>query len=89
MKPSTKLLAIVGILPVIGDFIEDMNDEKIFTKAIKMRANHLLEEIRKSDQRLIGDAGEEIWNQQMDIQMAFRQWLKNAENEQERENQSN
>lgn len=81
MKPSTKLLAIVGILPVLGDFIEDLNDEKIFTKAIKMRANHLLDEIRKSDKRLLDDADQDIWNQQMDIQMAFRQWLKNAENE--------
>ena len=84
MKPSTKILAIVGILPVIGDFIEDLNDEKIFTKAIKMRANHLLDEIRKSDKKLLDDAGAEIWNQQMDIQMAFRQWLKQAEDEQER-----
>jgi len=84
MKPSTKILAIVGILPVIGDFIEDMNDEKIFTKAIKMRANHLLDEIRKSDKRLLDDAGIEIWNQQMDIQLAFRQWLQQAEDEQTR-----
>ena len=85
MKPSTKLLAIVGILPVIGDFIEDMNDEKIFTRSIKQKANMLLDEIRRSDQRLIGDAGEEVWNQQMDIQMAFRQWLKQAEDDKERE----
>jgi hypothetical protein len=84
MKPSTKLIAIVGILPVLGDFIEDMNDEKIFTKAIKMRANHLLDEIRKSDKRLLDDAGIEIWNQQMDIQLAFRQWLQQAEDEQTR-----
>jgi len=82
MKIQTKLLAIVGILPVLGDFIEDLNDEKIFTKAIKMRANHLLDEIRKSDKRLIDDANQEIWDQQMDIQMAFRQWLQNAEDEQ-------
>jgi hypothetical protein len=81
MKLSTKILAIVGILPVLGDFIEDMNDEKIFTKAIKMRANMLLDEIRRSDKRLLDDAGAEIWNQQMDIQMAFRQWLKQAEDE--------
>jgi len=84
MKTSTKILAIVGVLPVIGDFIEDLNDEKIFTKAIKMRANHLLDEIRKSDKRLLDDAGAEIWNQQMDIQMAFRQWLKQAEDDKER-----
>ena len=84
MKASTKILAIVGILPVIGDFIEDMNDEKIFTKAIKMRANHLLDEIRKSDKKFLDDAGIEIWNQQMDIQMAFRQWLQNAEDDKER-----
>ena len=81
MKPSTKIIAIVGILPVLGDFIEDMNDEKIFTKAIKMRANHLLDEIRKADKKFLDDAGIEIWNQQMDIQMAFRQWLKQAEDE--------
>jgi hypothetical protein len=84
MKPSTKILAIVGILPVLGDFIEDLNDEKIFTKAIKMRANHLLDEIRKSDKRLLDDANQEIWNQQMDIQIAFRQWLQNAEDESNR-----
>jgi len=84
MKPSTKIIAIVGILPVLGDFIEDMNDEKIFTKAIKMRANHLLDEIRKSDKRLLDDADQDIWNQQMDIQMAFRQWLKQAEDDKER-----
>jgi hypothetical protein len=84
MKPSTKILAIVGILPVLGDFIEDLNDEKIFTKAIKMRANHLLDEIRKSDKRLLDDADQDIWNQQMDIQMAFRQWLKQAEDDKER-----
>lgn len=82
MKLSTKLIAIVGILPVLGDFIEDLNDEKIFTKAIKMRANHLLDEIRKSDKRLLDDANQEIWDQQMDIQLAFRQWLQNAEDEQ-------
>ena len=82
MKPSTKILAIVGILPVLGDFIEDMNDEKIFTKSIKQKANMLLDEIRKSDKKLLDDAGAEIWNQQMDIQMAFRQWLKQAEDEQ-------
>lgn len=84
MKIQTKLIAIVGILPVLGDFIEDLNDEKIFTKAIKMRANHLLDEIRKSDKRLLDDADQEIWNQQMDIQMAFRQWLQNAEDDKER-----
>ena len=84
MKPSTKILAIVGILPVLGDFIEDLNDEKIFTKAIKMRANMLLDEIRRSDKRLLDDADQDIWNQQMDIQMAFRQWLKQAEDEQTR-----
>ena len=72
----------MGILPVLGDFIEDLNDEKIFTKAIKMRANHLLDEIRKSDKRLLDDANQEIWDQQMDIQLAFRQWLQNAEDEQ-------
>jgi len=84
MKASTKLIAIVGILPVLGDFIEDINDKKIFTKAIKMRANDLLDEIRKSDKKFLDDAGEEIWNQQMDIQLAFRQWLKQAEDEQTR-----
>jgi hypothetical protein len=84
MKLSTKLIAIVGILPVLGDFIEDLNDEKVFTKAIKMRANHLLDEIRKSDKRLLDDANQEIWNQQMDIQIAFRQWLQNAEDDKTR-----
>lgn len=81
MKIETKLLAIAGILPVLGDFIEDLNNERIFTKAIKMRANHLLDEIRKSDNRLLNGANMEIITQQNDIQLAFRQWLKQAEDD--------
>lgn len=83
LKIETKLIAIVGILPVLGDFIEDLNDEKIFKRIIKQKASILLEEIRKTDERLIGDATEDIWEQQMNIQLAFRQWLKQAEDDKE------
>ena len=57
MKPAKetekKLLALCGVLPVLADFIEDLNMEHVFTKNIKRKANLLLEEIRKTDEGIL------------------------------------
>lgn len=79
MKDTTKLLALTGILPVIADFIEDLNDNGIFTKTLKMKANHLYEEIRKIDKQISNHSDKEIHKQHVDIGIEFRRWLQNLE----------
>jgi hypothetical protein len=79
MKPTKetekKLLALCGVLPVLADFIEDLNMEHIFTKNIKRKANLLLEEIRKTDEGILKNTDLQSQTQQIDIQIAFRQWV--------------
>jgi hypothetical protein len=71
-----KLIVLTAILPVLGDYIEDLNDANIFKKNVKRRANMFLDEIRKTDRLIIDNADVEAQNQQIDIQLAFRQWVK-------------
>jgi hypothetical protein len=70
-----KLIVLTAILPVLGDYIEDLNDANIFKKNVKRRANMFLDEIRKTDRLIIDNADVEAQNQQIDIQREFRQWV--------------
>lgn len=71
-----KLIVLTAILPVLGDYIEDLNDANIFKRNIKRKANLFLDEIRKTDRLIIDSAVSDAMNQQVDIQRAFRQWVK-------------
>lgn len=71
-----KLIVLTAILPVLGDYIEDLNDSNIFKQNIKRKANLFLDEIRKTDRLIIDSAVSDAMNQQVDIQRAFRQWVK-------------
>lgn len=84
-EKNKKLLVLCGVLPVLADFIEDLNMEKTFTKTIKHRANSLMEEIRKNDERLLNNTGLELQTQQIEIQLSFRKWV----NENFKEDESN
>ena len=72
MTQEQKLLAVVGILPVIADLIEDV---KLY-QLPKKYANMFIDEVRKVDNIIIKDAELEAQSQQVNIQRAFRQWLK-------------
>ena len=77
MKTETKLLAAIGIMPVLADFLEDQN----FNQQMKMVANDLIASIRRFDNYFMRDADIELIDQQVNIQLAFRQWLKSMEND--------
>jgi hypothetical protein len=77
MKQETKLLGAIGIMPVLADFLEDQN----FNQQMKMVANDLIASIRRFDNYFMRDADIELIDQQVNIQLAFRQWLKSMENE--------
>lgn len=81
MTKEQKLVALCAFLPVMRDFMEDLNDQNVFRQGLKNKANMLLQEIDKVDREILrideGNA-EQIWNEQINLQIAFRQWI--AEN---------
>jgi hypothetical protein len=77
MKTETKLLGASGIMPVLADFLEDQE----FNQQTKMVANDLIASIRRFDNYFMRDADIELIDQQIQIQIAFRQWLKSMEYE--------
>jgi hypothetical protein len=79
MKIEKKLVALTAFLPVLADFIEDLNDQFVFKQDLKRKANILADEIRKVDNRLLNtneSNREEIFKQQIDLQIEFRNWIK-------------
>lgn len=78
MKREKKLVALAAFLPVLADFIEDLNDQSVFRQGLKNKANMLLQEIHKVDRsvlRIDELHAEHVWNEQVDLQRAFRQWI--------------
>jgi hypothetical protein len=75
MTKEHKLLALCGVLPVLGDFIEDLNDQGVFKRVIKQKATMLLQEIQKVDATILAGGNMDIFQQQIEIQQSFRQWV--------------
>lgn len=78
MTKNHKLVTLSAILPVLADFIEDLNDQYVFKQDLKRKANILADEIRKVDYKVLqvyGEKREEIYSQQVDLQLLFRQWI--------------
>lgn len=71
----SKLLTLVGVLPVLADYMEDLNSS-VFTKQLKNKCNLLLTEIRKIDVKLMQGTDIKTIEQQHNIGLAFRQWQK-------------
>ncbi len=76
IETEKKLLVLCGVLPVLADYIEDLNMEFVFSKNIKRKANMLMDEIRQNDERILKHTDMQTQTQQVDIQIAFRQWVK-------------
>jgi hypothetical protein len=71
MTNEQKLLAS-QLLPVLADFLEDVPMQQL----AKMKRNRLVQEIRSFDAFLMVGADIEAMDQQIELQQAFRQWLK-------------
>ncbi len=71
MTQEQKLIAIVALLPVIADLMEDVP----LYRMCKRHGNAFIDEVRKVDDVIIKDAELDAQSQQVDIQRAFRQWL--------------
>ena len=71
MTNEQKLLA-AQLLPVLADFLEDVPMQHL----AKMKRNRLIQEIRSFDSFLMVGADLEAMDQQIALQQAFRQWIK-------------
>jgi hypothetical protein len=71
MTHEQKLLA-AQLLPVLADFLEDVPMQHL----AKMKRNRLVTEIRSFDAFLMVGADLEAMDQQIALQQAFRQWIK-------------
>jgi predicted urease superfamily metal-dependent hydrolase len=81
MTREQKLVALCAFLPVLADFIEDLNDQSIFRQDLKRKANMLLQEIQRTDRavlRIDEENAEQVYNEQIDLQRAFRQWIEES-----------
>jgi hypothetical protein len=78
MKKEKKLVALTAFLPVLADFIEDLNDQYVFKQTLKRKANILADEIQKVDRdilRIDGENAGKIFDEQIQLQILFRQWI--------------
>ena len=83
MTKEQKLVALAAFLPVLADFIEDLNDQSVFRQGLKNKANMLVAEIEKADRSVlrIDEANaEQIFNDQIELQQSFRKWIQETIN---------
>jgi hypothetical protein len=69
---------LTAFLPVLADFIEDLNDQYVFKQTLKRKANILADEIQKVDREILRIDGEnagKIFDEQIQLQILFRQWI--------------
>jgi|LauGreDrversion4_2_1035121.scaffolds.fasta_scaffold1109914_2 hypothetical protein len=76
---AQKMLVLAGVLPVLADMIEDLNDN-LFKQTLKFKAKALYDEIRKNDEMILKNTGVELATEQVNIQRAFHLWVKSGFN---------
>ena len=83
MTNTKKLVALTCFLPVLADFIEDLNDQYVFKQTLKRKANILAAEIQKVDREILRIDGEnagKIFDEQIQLQILFRNWIEETIN---------
>ena len=79
MKKDLKLVMVTSLLPVFADFIEDLNEEKAFKRQAKIKTQNIMHQIRSLDEFIMNEASKQAGEEQVNIQIAFRQWVQSAQ----------
>lgn len=88
MTKEKKLVALVGILPVMLDFMEDIRYDfpKVYSRQIKKSGNDFIEAVEKQCgdlySRINGESDEDLkdfYNDVISVGISFRQWLDQEE----------
>jgi hypothetical protein len=81
-----KMAALVSILPVMMDYMEDIKEiyPKVYSKRVKMFGNDFIKEVERNSDNLYRQiAGEDdkelmaFYQQINDLGVAFNDWLRN------------
>ena len=78
-QTEQELVAAIGILPVLADFLEDLN----FSQTMKMKVNHTINSIRSLDNYIMRYAPIEVVEEQHNVALWFRNELKKLRDEKE------
>tara|TARA_B110000285_G_scaffold213001_1_gene256989 strand:+ start:884 stop:1129 length:246 start_codon:yes stop_codon:yes gene_type:complete len=81
MKKESKLLSTVFCLPVMRDFLEDLVDDKTLRQEAKKHANEVIRAIDRYSKYMMRDNDQETGEQAIDLELWFRQTLKQLEND--------
>ena len=76
-QKEQELVAAIGILPVLADFLEDLN----FSQQMKMKVNHTIASIRSLDNYVMRYAPVEVVEEQHNVALWFRNELKKLRDE--------
>jgi hypothetical protein len=76
-QKEQELVAAIGILPVLADFLEDLN----FSQTMKMKVNHTIASIRSLDNYIMRYAPIEVVEEQHNVALWFRNELKKLRDE--------
>ena len=81
LKKESKLLSTVFCLPVMRDFLEDLVDDKTLRQEAKKHANEIIRAIDRYSKYMMRDNDQETGEQAIDLELWFRQTLKQLEND--------
>tara|TARA_R110000868_G_scaffold22513_1_gene92406 strand:+ start:128 stop:376 length:249 start_codon:yes stop_codon:yes gene_type:complete len=81
LKKESKLLSTVFCLPVMRDFLEDLVDDKTLRQEAKKHANEVIRAIDRYSKYMMRDNDQETGEQAIDLELWFRQTLKQLEND--------
>ena len=76
-QKEQELVAAIGILPVLADFLEDLN----FSQTMKMKVNHTIASIRSLDNYIMRYAPIEVVEEQHNVALWVRNELKKLRDE--------
>lgn len=76
-KSEQELAMAIALLPVLADFLEDLN----FSQMMKMKVNHTINSIRSLDNYVMRYASVEVVEEQHNIALWFRNELKKLRDE--------
>ena len=76
-QKEQELVAAIGILPVLADFLEDLH----FSQTMKMKVNHTIASIRSLDNYIMRYAPIEVVEEQHNVALWFRNELKKLRDE--------
>jgi hypothetical protein len=84
-QKEQELVAAIGILPVLADFLEDLH----FSQTMKMKVNHTINSIRSLDNYIMRYAPIEVVEEQHNVALWFRNELKKLRDEKDSTNKKN